>query len=241
VFMNTEMKPFNNVLVRRAVNYAINKTRLVRLTGGFATVANGIVPPAMSWTNPGVLRYDYNPQKARAMLHEAGYPDGFKTTLAYMQDNPIFVRLAEDIQQDLQQVGIDASLRPANSAAFDIEASSRHQVPCGVWGWLQDYPDPSDFLDVLFNGEHITDTDCNNVSFYNNPNVNRLLDQAMQSMNPNERTRLFREVEDDIMRDAPWAPLIHEVYPVLYNPRVHGTQPHPVWLWRYEWMWLDPQ
>lgn len=241
LFMNTEMKPFDNVLVRRAANYAINKQRLLRLTGGFDTIAHGIVPPTMPWSNPGLPHYDYDPEKARALLREAGFPHGFKTTLWYLKDNPIFVRLAEGIQQDLQQVGIDATLAPANFAAFDMKVTSRHQVQCGVWGWLQDYPDPSDFLDVLFNGEHITETDCNNVSFYNNPEVNRLLDSAMPDMNRDERTRLFRKAEDMIMRDAPLVPLVHEQFPVLYLPRVHGTEPHPVWLWRYEWMWLDPR
>jgi ABC-type transport system substrate-binding protein len=240
LFMNVEMPPFDNVLVRRAVNDAVDKSRLPRLSGGFASAACGIVPPAMAWTNASLPRYDYDPAKARALLREAGFPNGFKTTLSYMGDNPILARLAEDIQQDLQQVGIEAALRPVNSAAFDEEVSSRHRVPFGVWGWFQDYPDPSDFLDVLFNGRYLTDTDCNNTSFYNNPAVNGLLDQAMAGLSAPDRQRLFQQAETQIMQDAPWVPLIHEVLPVLYHPRVHGTRPHPVWLWRFEWMWLDP-
>jgi ABC-type transport system substrate-binding protein len=70
--------------------------------------------------------------------------------------------------------------------------------------------------------------------------VNGLLDQAMAGLNPTARQPLFQQAETQIMRDAPWVPLIHEVMPALYQPRVHGTQPHPVWLWRFEWMWLDP-
>jgi len=241
VFMNTEMKPFDNRLVRQAISYAIRKDRLIKLAGGIGTVADGIIPPAMSWTNSSLPRYDYNPDKARALLRKAGYPNGFQTTLGYLGDQPVFGRMAAGIQQDLKQVGIDVGLRPANFTAFDYEATTRHQTPFGLWGWFQDYPDPSDFLDVLFNGRYITDTDCNNTTFYNNPIVNSLLDQATASLNEDERTRLFQQAESRIMQDAPWVPLIHEVFPMLYNPRVHGTQPHPVWLWRYEWMWLDPQ
>ncbi|MGH8022368.1 MAG: ABC transporter substrate-binding protein, partial [Limisphaerales bacterium] len=241
VFMNTEMKPFDNRLVRQAMNYAINKKRLIKLAGGFGTVADGIVPPAMSWTNNSLPHYDYDPAKARALLREAGYTNGLETTVGYLADQPIFGRMAAGIQQDLRQVGIDVSLRPANFTAFDYEATTRHQIPCGLFAWFQDYPDPSDFLDVLFNGEYITETDCNNSSFYNNPAVNALLDRARGSMDEEERTRLFRKAESRIMEDAPWVPLIHEIIPILYNPRVHGTQPHPVWLWRYEWMWLDPR
>jgi peptide/nickel transport system substrate-binding protein len=240
LFMNTEMKPFDDVRVRRAVNYAINRERLPKLAGGFATVAHGVVPPAMPWSNPDLPHYEFDPEKARALLREAGYPDGFKTELWCQADAPIFMRMAEGIQQDLRQIGIQAELKPANSAAYWEKAGTRHEVPCGLMGWVQDYPDPSDFLDVGLNGERITDTECNNFAFYNNLEVNRCLDAAVKSMNPDERTRLFRQAENLVMQDAPWAPLIHEQYPVLYHPRVHGTEPHPVWLYRYERMWLDP-
>jgi ABC-type transport system substrate-binding protein len=241
IFMNTEMKPFDNVLVRRAVNYAINKERLVKLTGDFATVAKGIVPPAMSWTNTSLPNYDYDPAKARELLREAGYTNGLPITLAYMQDVQPFPRLAQSIQQDLQQGGFTVTLRGLNDASFFVDATTRHQMQCGLWDWFQDYPDPSDFLDMLFNGRYITDTDCNDTAFYNNSTANQLLDEATASLNLAERNRLFMRAENFIMQDAPWAPLIHESVPVLYNPRVHGTQPHPMWLWRYEWMWLDPQ
>ena len=241
IFMNTEMPPFDNVLVRRAVNYAINKARLTRLTGDFAIVAHGIVPPAMSWTNASLTQYDYDPDQARALLRQAGFPNGFKTKFSFMGDSPTFPRLAQDIQQDLSQVGIDAAMDPINSAVFDESACTRHKLPFGTWGWFQDYPDPSDFLDVLFNGRYIVESDCNDVAFYNSTNVNQVLDQADASLDSAERTRRYRHAEDLIMRDAPWVPLMHEVLPMVYSPRVHGTQPHPVWLWRYEWMWLDLQ
>jgi len=239
-FMNTEMKPFDDVRVRQAVNYAIDRDRLVKLSGGFAVVAHGVVPPVIPWNNPGLPRYDFNPDRARALLREAGFPSGFKTELWYSGDQPIYARLAQGIQQDLREVGIEIELRPANLTAFDQKVTTRHSAPCGVWGWFQDYPDPSDFLDVLLNGERITDVECNNQAFYNNPEVNRSLDAAGNSLDAGERMRLFQQAEDQVMRDAPWAPLVHERIPVLYNPRVHGTAPHPVWLWRYEYMWLDP-
>jgi len=241
LFMNTEMKPFDNVLVRRAVNYAVNKPRLVKLTGGFYSVANGMVPPAMPWTNSALPIYDYDPEKSRALLREAGYSYGLKTSIEYIADSATFTRLAQGIQQDLAQVGIDASLKPVNFAVFMVQVESRKQVPFGVWGWFQDYPDPSDFLDVLFNGANITEADCNNVFFYNNPRVNQILNSATQSQDSAKRVRLFAEAEEAILKDAPVAPLTHAVMPVIFNPRVHGVHTHPVWLWRFEWMWLEPQ
>jgi len=240
MFMNTEMKPFDDVRVRRAVNYAINKERLVRLTGGFNSQADGIVPVSMGWTNDTYARYDYNPEKARALLREAGFPNGFKTELWYMVDLVVTARLAQGAQQDLHEVGIDADLKPANGSTFIIKASGRRQIPLGVWSWFADYPDPSNFLDVLFNGGRITDTDCNNVAFYNNPAVNQLVDTAATSMNVDERTKLFREAEKLLMADAPWVPLVNERVPMIVNPRLKGKIVHPVWMWRYEKVWPEP-
>jgi ABC-type transport system substrate-binding protein len=240
LFLNTEMKPFDDVRVRRAVNYAIDRERLIRMGGGFGTVAHGVVPPSMPWSNPGLPRYDFDPEKARELLREAGYSNGFPTELWSFQEYPDFLSLAEGIQQDLHQVGIEAELKLASGAAYREKAGTRHKVPCGLIEWGQDYPDPSDFLDMLLNGKRITPTNCNNVAFYDNTEVNEYLDAAAKSMNPEERTRLFRQAENLIMQDAPWAPLCHLQTLVLYNPRVHGTSPHLVWGWRYERMWLDP-
>ncbi len=238
LFMNVEMKPFDNPTVRRAINFAINKERLVRLAGGFGIPARGVVPPSLPWSNPTLPAYTYSPEKARSLLRQAGFPNGFKTTLWYGNDVRIFGRLAEGIEQDLREIGIQVELRPMTYSAFQAKAETRGQIAFGVFGWMLDYPDASDFLDVLLNGERITDTDCNNSAFYNNPEVNRRLDTAVVSMDNDERTRLFREAEDVIMQDAPWVPLIHEQVPVLYHPRLRGTTPHPVWLWRYEKMWF---
>ena len=238
VFMNTEIKPFDDARVRQAVNYAIDRKRVIKLGGGFRTLTCGIVPPSMPWNNPDLPNYDYNPEKARTLLREAGYPHGFKTEIWPADAN--FVLMAESVQQDLHQVGIEAEFKQATVAAFTDKAQTRHQMPMGVWGWFQDYPDASDFLDVLFNGARITETGCNNTSFYNNPQVNQLLDAAGKSLDHEERTRLFHQAETLIMRDAPFAPLDNSQTLALYNPRVHGAAPHPVWMWRYEKMWLSP-
>jgi len=240
IFMNTEMKPFDDVRVRRAVNYAINKERLIKLTGGFNSVADGIVPVSLGWTNDTYARYDHNPEKARELLREAGFPNGFKTELWYMINLPVVARLAQGAQQDLHQVGIEAELKPLNGSTFLIKASARRQISFGVWGWFADYPDASNFLDVLFNGSRISETDCNNVAFLNNPAVNRLLDAAGASVDADERTKLFREAEKLLMADAPWVPLVNERVPVLVNPRLKGKLVHPVWMWRYEKVSLEP-
>ncbi len=238
LFLNTEMKPFDDRRVRQAMNHAIDKRRLMKFAGGLAIAADGIVPPSMPWSNPGLPNYEFSPDKARALLREAGLPNGFKTGLWFINTRTLDKRMAEGMQQDLRAVGIDLELNGVSNSAFEVKVRSRRQVACGIWGWTQDYPDPSNFLDVLFNGDKITDQDCNNVAFYNNPEVNRRLAVAGDSLDPTERLRLYREIESLVMQDAPWVPLYHDQYPILCHPRLHGDVPHPVWLWRYENMWL---
>jgi oligopeptide transport system substrate-binding protein len=235
-FMNTEIKPFDDVRVRQAVSYAINVDRLWKLNGSFGVVAHQVVPPSMPWSNPGLQRHEYNPENARKLLRDAGLPKGFKTQLWCSGTGN---RTAEGIQQDLKEVGINAELHGINQDTYWVKAGSRGQVPCGIAGWIEDYPDPSDFLDVLFNGAHVTETDCVNLAFYNNPAVTKLLDQANRSMKADERTRLFQDAEVMVMYDAPWVPFVHPQMLILNNPRLHGTQPHPVWGCRYERMWVD--
>ncbi len=239
MFMNSEIKPFDDVRVRQALNYAVDKPRLIKLNGGFGKVANGIVPPSMPWSNPSLPVYTHDPAKARALLREAGYTNGFKTELWYYQSG-VFDRIAQAVQQDLRALNIELELKIVSYAAFEAKVGERKQVPLGLWGWMEDYPDPSDFLDVLLNGERITDRECNNVAFYNNPAVNKLLAQAGASLDVDERTRRYREAETLMMQDAPWVPVMNEQIPMVNNPRLHGMDAHPVWLWRYEKMWLDP-
>jgi ABC-type transport system substrate-binding protein len=238
LFLNTELKPFDNVLVRRAVAHAINKERILRQVGGWGKVARTSVPPSMPWSNPGCPAYDYDPQKARALLAEAGIAPGTRTEMWAFPG--YYGKVAQAIQQDLREAGLEVEMKVVNFAVFQDAVTHRGKVPCFFWGWTQDYPDPSNFLDVLFNGERITETDSVNRSFYNSESVNRLLNQAGKSLDAAERTELFRKAEDLITQDVPWVPVVYPIFPILHHPRLQNAIPHPVWLWRYERMWLRP-
>lgn len=240
MFMNTEVKPFDDVRVRRAVSHAVDRGRMLKLAGGFGRVARGVVPVGLPWENPGLPDYPFDREKARALLREAGHPDGFEADFYYIRSNPTYERISEGIQQDLAEVGIRLRLQPLSYAAFENKAQTRRQAACGFWGWNQDYPDPSNFLDVLLGGHRITDQSCNNTAFYANPAVDDLLARAGREDEVVRRRELYRQAEVLVMRDAPWVPVIHEQLPMLNHPSLHGTDPHPVWGWRYERMWLDP-
>ncbi len=238
-FMNTEMPPFDNLRVRQAMNYGIDKKRLARFLGGLGAPTDGVVPDTMPWNNPQKPIYEFNPEKSRALLKEAGFTNGFKTTLWYEETRPLEKRAAEVIQQDLSQIGIEVTLMGISAAATGTKLRTRRQAACGLSYWYQDYPDPSNFLDVLLNGTRITDEGCNNMAFYNSALFNQLCAQAAASLNGSERSRLFQEAESVALRDAPWVPLFKERYVIAHHPRLRGTQAHPVWLWQFQQMWLS--
>jgi len=237
-FLNTELKPFQDPRVRRAMNYAIDRERLVKLAAGFGMVATGIVPSSMPWTNSTLPSYPLDRAAAKRLLEEAGYADGFETEIYYIQTRVPDVKAAQSIQGDLAQVGIKVALKPLSQPAFEVKARTRREVASGVWGWVQDYPDPSNFLDVLLSGKRITDRDCNNLSFYGNRQVDDLLLKAEATLEGGERQSLYQQAERLMMLDAPWVPLMEEQYAILKNPRVRGSPWHPVWLWRFEKVWL---
>ena len=239
VFLNTELKPFDDARVRRAMNHAVNRQRILQIAGGFGTVAEGIVPPSMPWSNPDRPHFDYDPGKARALLHEAGYPKGFKTQFWYEAQSPGTERVALVLQENFRNIGVTVELRGVSMLAFAEKSTTRGQVPCGLSSWSQDYPDPSNWLDGPYSSDRITESGSLNHTFYNEPVVDRLLATANRSLDGAERLRVYRSAETRILQDTPCIPLIHPRFLGLRHPRLHGGSPDSVWGWRYENMWLE--
>jgi ABC-type transport system substrate-binding protein len=235
--MNTELKPFDNRLVRQAVNYAINKERIVATLAGRVQAARGVLPPGMPAYNPHLQGYDYDPDKARALLKKAGYKDdpAHPLTLWYA-DMVWYPYAAQSIQQDLKRVGMTVNLKSTTYPELKAAGGQRKNVPLSIMGWLQDFPDPANFLDVLFNGKNITQTASLNRSFYSNPRVNALLDAAGTELNHARRMKMYQQAEQLIMNDAPWVPLVHTERYVAHQPWIEGFTLHPMWAARYEYV-----
>jgi peptide/nickel transport system substrate-binding protein/oligopeptide transport system substrate-binding protein len=232
--LNCGIPPFDRTAVRQAMNLAVDRVRLLELIDGRGVVAESILPPDMPGYAPDVPRYPHDPAAARAKLAEAGLPDGFATTLWGTRDDGS-LRIAQSVQQDLRAVGVELAIKPVDFPAL-IEAI-RHpgQVPLFMLGWEADFPDPSNFLTVLL---HSRSRDTNNNTFYGNPEVDRLLDEAAPLLDPEGRIRLFHRAEVLILRDAPWVPTFHPVSFAVRHPRVRDYQLHPLRPARIESTWL---
>ncbi len=239
---NCEMEPFTDVRVRRALSHAIDRERLLRIVNGRGTIAKGILPPDMPGYNPNLKGYDYDPDLARRLLAEAGYPNGIKEPIPFYGTSATEdrMKLTDAIADDLRRVGVETQLQVMAEQVFEGAVMKRHTAAMNFWGWAQDFPDPWDFLHMNFHGDNIQDTDSVNYFFFNDDETNRLLNEARKETDRKKRLDLYQQAEQRIMDEAPCVPIYHDIQVHAHQPWLRGDAIHPVWFTRYEKMAVVP-
>ena len=227
VTLNTKVKPFDNVKVRQALNMAINKERITRILNGRATPANQPLPPLMPGYDKSFTGYAFDVAKAKALLAEAGYADGFETTLYATNTDPQ-PRIAQAIQQDLAAVGVKAEVRALAQANVIAAGGTEGEAPMiwsGGMAWIADFPDPSNFYGPILGCSGAVPGGWN-WSWYCNADLDKRAVAADSMSDPAkaaERTAAWGKVFTDIMADAPWIPVINERRVVAKSLRMGGA------------------
>jgi len=227
VTINVAMEPFTDVRVRRALNMAINKDRIVRIVNNRAVPANQILPPLFESHADDYEGYPYDPEAARALLAEAGYPDGFDTEL-YAYNVAPNDRIAQAIQADLAEIGVNVELRTQAQSTV-IEAGGAGQAPLlwsGGMAWIADYPDPNNFYwPILACASNIPGGW--NWSRYCREDLEERAaraDTMAREEQAAERNEEWRQIFLAIMEDAPWIPVLHELQVSMHSSRVTGPE-----------------
>jgi oligopeptide transport system substrate-binding protein len=227
VTMNTQMPPFDNVKVRQAVNMALNKDRIVQLINNRAVPANQPLPPSMPGYGKEFKGYAYDVEKAKALLAEAGLPDGFETELFAMNTDPN-PRIAQAIQQDLAAVGIKANIQ-ALAQANVIEAGGQKDGAPMIWSggmaWIADFPDPSNFYGPILGCGGAVPGGWN-WAWYCNKDLDAKAAEADSITDPakgEERNKMWSDIYARIMEEAPWAPVFNEQRYTMRSPRMAGN------------------
>ncbi len=206
--LNTYEKPFSDVRVRQAVNHAVNRPLINKaLFNGKAILCAGPISPRTLGADPSLKPYAYDPEKAKKILADAGYPNGFETRLAYGTYMPQIQEQAEAIAADLAKVGIKATLEPFERAVmWDRYKKKLHQMYIYFW---DDAPEPDRYMYSLF---HSKSRDY----YYKNETVDQLLDKGRSTMDPAARVKVYNELDRFLYEDAPWVYLyvIPEVFAV---------------------------
>ena len=241
IAINVTAKPFDNVKVRQALNHAIDKDRIIQLLNGRGTVANQVLPPLMPGYDADYQGYDYNLDKARALLAEAGFPDGFETSIECIAVEPQ-PKLCESFQEDLAQIGITMAINTL-AAPNVIDDAGNGRTPLtwsGGLAWIQDYPDPDDFFSPILGCDSNVPGGWNWSRYCNEELQAKNLD-LLKVTDREKRMEGYKDLFKGVMDDAVWVPVFNGVYTVAHSEKLHGkaTITHPEHSMSYETMWLE--
>ena len=225
ITMNVTAAPFDKVEVRRAVNMAINKDRIVQVINNRAAPATQPLPPAMPGYTADYAGYPYDVEGAKKLLADAGYPDGFETDLYVVNTDPN-PRIAQAIQQDLAAIGIKVNLQSL-AAPNVIEAGGAGTAPM-VWSgglaWVADFPDPSNFFGPIL-GCAGAEPGGWNWAKYCNADLDAAAVAADSMSDPAksaDRLKAWSDIYMKVMEDAPWAPLFNDQRFTMRSDRMGG-------------------
>ncbi|MGU6382534.1 glutathione ABC transporter substrate-binding protein GsiB [Salmonella enterica] len=225
ISMNVTQKPFDNPKVREALNYAINRQALVKVAfAGYATPATGVVPPSIAYAQ-SYQPWPYDPAKARELLKEAGYPDGFSTTLWSSHNHSTAQKVLQFTQQQLAQIGVKARITAMDAGQRAAEVEGKGQKESGVrmfyTGWSASTGEADWALSPLFASQNWPPTQFN-TAFYSNKQVDSDLAAALKTNDPQEKTRLYKEAQDIIWKESPWIPLVVEKLVSAHSKNLTG-------------------
>ena len=227
--MNVEKKPFDNVKVRQAVNFALNRKAYIdAVYMGNGVVAKNPMPPSMWSYNNAIKDYDYNPEKSKALLKEAGLPDGFETDLWTMPVERPYMpngkKLGEMMQADLAKVGIKVKLVTFDWPIY-LEKSKKGEHSMLQMGWTGDNGDPDNFLNVLLSCSAVAAG--GNRSRWCNKEFDDLIQKARLTTKVEERSKLYAKAQEIFKREAPWVTVAHSVVFKTMAKNVQGYKLDP--------------
>src|ERR1022692_2779959 len=213
IAFNTEKKPFDNKLVRQALNLATNKDAILKAVYlGNGQAAKNPIPPILWSYNNAVQDYPYDPAKAKQLLAQAGFPNGFEVDLWYLPVtrpyNPDGKRMAEMIQADWAKVGVKATLTTFEWAEYRKRAKGgEHQIV--MFGWSGDNGDPDNFFVPLLGCEAVKGGG-NNARWCNKA-FEDLVVKAAQTPKQADRAKLYEQAQVIVKEEAPWITVAHSI------------------------------
>jgi peptide/nickel transport system substrate-binding protein/oligopeptide transport system substrate-binding protein len=229
VTMNTQMKPFDNPKVREAVSYAFDRSFLLKLVAGQGEVANEYLPKGITGYTSDKLVHDQDIAKAKQLLTEAGFPNGFETTMYSWNTDP-WTALLPQLQQDLGKIGIKVKAQPIQQSAFFELAATPNKAPMTLTFWVADYPDGSDFYQALLSCASAV-PGAQNYSFYCNKDVDSLVNQALAASTVDEANKLYTQATTKMLADNPVVPLYYGSKTEVFGKTVGGYHSQPIWGW----------
>ena len=203
---NCEKEPFDDVRVRQAISMAINKDEIIEgAYEGTAIPAQGPIAPGVFGFDENISGLPYDVDQARELLAEAGYEDGFSTTI-WTNDNPVRIMAAEYIQSELADLNIEVEIEVLEWGAY-LENTAAGEHDMFILGWSTPTLDADYAVYALFHSNNIGDP--GNRSYYSNEEVDELLDRGRQEPDPDERLKIYSELQEILIEEAPMLYLVY--------------------------------
>ena len=241
--LNVNEPPLDDVKVRQALNYAIDKQEIASIVlGDQVEPADGILPPNFPGYDESVSGYEFDPARAKQLLGESKYGDDLENIPPITITTPgsFGANVSLDMEVVLQMwernLGITAEFQQTEFATF-LKDLHKGRFQMFDIGWIADYPDPENFLDLLFHSES-----SNNHTHYSNPKVDELLMKARVETAPQARYALYNQAEQQILDDAPWVPLWFDgETKLLIKPNVQDFHLPPLIIPRMRYVYLTEE
>jgi glutathione transport system substrate-binding protein len=207
--MNTLKKPYSDPKVRQAINYAINKEAFVKVVmNGFATPLDSVIAPNVQYYSKQE-QYKFNIEKAKELLKEAGYADGFTAKL-WGSNNSQTGKGMEFIQQQLAQIGVKVEIVPMESGTmadkiWSVQDPNKAEIELYYGGWSPSTGDADWGIRPLVGGQDAFPPKSYNTAYYNSDEVNQAIKDALATADPEKRKAAYEKAQATIWKDAPWA------------------------------------
>lgn len=245
--MNTELPPFDNRHVRRAVSFALDNAQVALLRPGQVEPAPRLVPKAILPDWPGMRVHRHDLARALEEMKRAGFPydprtgrGGYPRTIRLLALADSFGQSASEVhQQQLAKIGIRVRLDVAGWPAYLAQVSRRRTTEMASGGWGADYPDASSFFEPVFSSGAIQDEESQNIAFFSNREFDQILVEARRSSDAAAREQLFRRAEEVLVEEAPWAFGYSVRRLEIWQPYVHGYKPNAVLTFNVRFAWID--
>lgn len=238
VSYDSSTAPFNDRTVRQAVSYAINRQRLnEQIFSGLGVIAQSVLPPGLLGYDSEIGGYSYDPEKAKALLRQAGHGSGFRMEY-WTWDTDEFYNSGQIplIIEDLAAVGIrvEVSQHSVADAREHIKSPGHNSLFAG--NWYADFPDADNFFYMFFHTESRSIWGMN----YKSPQLDEQIEAARQTNDIEQRTSIYHELNRMSMEEAPMVYLFHDRFFLIHKPEVRGVRtylvPPPV---RFHDVWIE--
>lgn len=224
--LNCREDKLKDVRVRQAINYAIDRDKIVeKILRNQAVVSHGPVPLGLNGYTEDNAIYEYNPEKARALLKEAGYKDGMVLTLYQNSDKEVLA-VTTVIQHFLKKVGIEVNIIQRDWSAFK-QAVNKGEADLFYLSWWADYPDAENFLYPVFHSDNFGS--LGNRAFFSDSEIDGMLDKLHTTGNREAYTRHVKATEKAIIEAAPWCFLWHKKSYMVVQKWVKGYRTAPIY------------